>query len=460
MSSLTIGFLTLALLFILILKGVHIGIAVGGMGLLGCYLITGNINVVLSLLSTASFSFVREYNFAVIPLFILMGVFMSLSGAAAGLFEACNFFLRKVRGGLGVATVFANAVFAAVTGVSVASASVFSKVAVPEMKKFKYDTSFAVGAVCGSSVLGMLIPPSVLMILYGMLAEVSIGRLFIAGIIPGLILTLLFSIWILINAYLKPSLVGQSTGSRVDKNDQDNKCHEIYTDSSAPLENVKQKENDGRAIIRGALPTVLLIGLVMGGIWGGFFTPSEAAGVGALGAMIIAIVGGMRLAGFKEVVAETASSTASIMFLLIAAALYSKMLSLAGIINWLSITLIALNITPLLLLVVFMVVIMLMGCILDSSSILLITTPLMVPIISALGFDLLWWGIVVIVCVEMGLLTPPFGMCVFAVKAALGDLISVEQIFRGSVPYLVMMVILVIILTMFPELITWLPSKM
>lgn len=460
MSSLTIGFLTLALLFVLILKGVHIGIAVGGMGLLGCFLITGRLETVLSLVSTASFSFVREYNFAVIPLFILMGVFMSLSGTAAGLFEACNFFLKKIRGGLGVATVFANAVFAAVTGVSVASASVFSKVAVPEMKRFNYDTSFAVGAVCGSSVLGMLIPPSVLMILYGMLAEVSIGRLFIAGIIPGLILTLLYSLWILINAYLKPSLVGQSIGTKEGQHAQENQYQEVCGKPHLEFENTNCKEKSGWHILLGALPTFLLIGLVMGGIWGGFFTPSEAAGVGALGAMIIALLGGMRFAGFKEVIAETASSTASIMFLLVAAALYSKMLSLAGIINWLSRTIIALDISTLLLLSVLMAVLVIMGCILDSSSILLITTPLMVPIISALGFDLLWWGIIVIVCVEMGLLTPPFGMCVFAVKAALGDMISVEQIFKGAIPYLVMMVILIIILMMFPGLITWLPSMM
>lgn len=445
-TQVIIGIISIAILFALILGGCHIAVSLGVTSFFSVLLLTGKSKVAISVVSGAAYSAIREYSFVVLPLFLAMGVFMSKSGAAAKLFTSANWLLKKLPGGLAIATILSNAVFAAVTGVSVASAAVFSKVAMPEMVRFKYNKSFAVGSVAGSSVLGMLIPPSALMIIYGMQSEESIGSLFMAGVVPGIILALIMSCYILIRAFRNPSLVGWTR-------DEHGKMRAPVTDT----DDISLKE-----VILGPLPTIVLIIVVMGGMWGGFFTTYEAAGIGCLGAFIISIANGMRWQGLKEVILETSASGASILLLLTCATMYSRMLTMSGLVTFVSNGIIGLGLSTNALIILFSLILLFLGCILDSTSILLLTCPLILPVLNALNVDLIWYGIIMIVVVEMGLLTPPFGMCVFAVDAAVDKSIglNVNQIFAGSTPYLLLMVILVALMILFPPMVTWLPGLM
>lgn len=435
----TIAVITIFCLFALIFMGVHIGFALSIMSFIGVWLMSGKLSVALSIMATTSFEAIRDYVFAVLPLFVLMGAFMSHSGAARDLFNASNFFVRKLPGGMGVATVVANAIFAAVTGVSVASAAVFSKICLPEMSRLNYDKKFALGAVAGSSVLGMLIPPSVLFIIYGMTAEQSIGKLFVAGIIPGLILSGMYSILIIGMCMWKPEIGGRGAAQLADAHDDNEKALKVMIQ---------------------ALPVVALVVLVLGGIWGGLFTPTEASAVGALGAMLVGLMKKLSLKKIKEVLLETAATTSAILLLLIAAQMYSRMLAMSGLIAELGNAVANSGVASWVVMTCLFILLLVLGCILDSVSILLLTVPLILPIAAKLGWDLIWLGVVMVIVTEMGLLTPPFGMVVFSVKATIGDAVKLEDIFRGSMPFLAVMFIFSLIVIAFPILSTYLPSLM
>jgi C4-dicarboxylate transporter, DctM subunit len=422
-------------LLALILLGVHVGVALIAASIFGIWLSVGAIDVSLNILHTTSFQAIREYVFGVIPLFVLMGLFSNVSGVSQELYNAFNVVLRRVRGGLSIATVGANAIFATITGVSVASAAVFSKVALEPMTNLKYDKKFALGTIAGSSVLGMLIPPSLLLIIYGMLAEVSIGKLFIAGIIPGIILSIVYSVGIYVMALAKPELVG----------------HQKPDKSKWSRDDVK--------IMMKPWGLGLLVIIILGGLYGGFFTPTEAGGVGAFGALLLALAKRkLTKSTFWNTLIETGYTSASVLFLLIAAQMYSRMLAMSGILNSIQEFINNLSASPYVILFIFIGILLLLGMILDSTSILLITMPIMLPIINAIGFDLIWFGIIAVVTVEMGLLTPPFGMVVYSMKSAVGNKASIEEIFRGSLPFLVMMFVTLLILVIFPSLSTWLPN--
>lgn len=442
MDPVIIGLITVAILFLLIIiLGVHIGFALSLMSVVGLWWLTGKVSVALNILGTTAFEAIRDYVFSVVPLFILMGTFMSESGSAEDLYNAAYILLKKIPGALGIATVIANAVFAAVTGVSVASAAVFSKISLPEMLRLRYNKLFALGTVAGSSVLGMLIPPSVLFIVYGMMTGEAIGKLFIAGILPGLLLAAIYSIGIILMVILWPELAGKK------------KCEEAANTQRSP-------KNSSLFIYLKTLPTLCLIILVLGGIWGGFFTPVEASAIGAMGAFTVAVFRGMRGQGLWKCLLETGASTCSILLLLISAQMYARMLTLSGLIGWMNDLVLNLGMSPLIVILLFIIILVLLGCILDSTSILLITIPLMVPVVQKLGFNLIWFGVVMVIATEMGLITPPFGMVVYAMKATLGEAVTIEEIFRGSVPFLLMMALALIIVIVYPPLSTWLPSLM
>jgi len=441
MGSVTIALILLVILCMLILLGVHIVFALGIMSFIGVWWITGNLNIAFSLLTNTSLEAVRDYVFAVIPLFILMGSFMTNSNAVEDIFYSLNYFLRKILSGMAIATIIANAIFAAVTGVSIASAAVFSKLSIPQMSKLGYTKKFSAGVVAGGSVLGMLIPPSLLMIVYGMLSQIAIGKMFIAGIIPGLIMTLIYSLGIIFMSIYNPKMVGKSNTTF---NDQ----------------NILREKLCFFSLFVKPLPIVMLVVVVLGGIWFGFFTPTEASAFGAMGAGIIAYTKGMRKESFKNSLYETASTTASVMLLLIMAQMYSRMLTVSGLTSWLTMTITNLNVHFYIILFLYCLLLLLMGCILDSTSILLIAVPLMLPVAKQFGFNLIWFGVITVIAVEMGLLTPPFGMVVFTIKSALGDSITLEEIFRGSFPFLIMIILTLLIIICFPSLSTWLPSLM
>jgi tripartite ATP-independent transporter DctM subunit len=434
----TLALISVALLFALILLGVHIGVALAAVSVLTLWLIIGKFEVAISLLQTTAYSAVMDYVFAVVPLFVLMGVFATVSGATRELFASAQALLGRVRGGIGIATVFANAVFAAITGVSVASAAVFSKVALPEMERLNYDRKFSLGIVAGSAILGMLIPPSVLMIVYGVLTEQAIGKLFIAGILPGLVVMAVLSLGIWTMVFVKPRLGGRQ---------------------------VEVRRLDLRTLVRVATApwaVVALVILVVGGIWGGFFTPTEAGAVGAAGGFLLIFINRQKLTlrGLWQILLDAGQTTASIFLLLICAQMYSRVLTMSGLAGNVTQWVTALAIPPIFIVLGFIVVFVLLGCILDSTSIIILTIPLMHPIAVNLGYDPLWFAIVAILSIEIGLLTPPFGMVAFAMKSAIGKTVQVEEIFAGVIPFILLLGLALGIIIAFPRLSTWLPSLM
>ncbi|MBS7788405.1 TRAP transporter large permease subunit [Roseococcus sp. SDR] len=435
MDDVTLGFTLIGVMVALIVVGLPIGITLISTGAVGVWLIRENPDLAFRFTALATYSGIQDYLFATIPLFVLMGLLVSISDVGKDTFDVAQNLLRRVKGGLGIATVGANAVFAAVTGVSIASAAVFTKVAVPEMVRHGYSMRFAAGTVAGSSILGMLIPPSLLMIVYGVLAEVSIGAMFIAGVIPGIIIALGFVVMIWSYARFAP--------------------HRIMTHAESPA--LKDEPVMGTAEMLGkSVPILALVVLILGGLYTGFFTPTEAGAVGAAGALIIALVR-RRLDAkkFWRVLRETGLVSAAILFLLIAAGLYSRMLSMAGVPNAIGDFVEHLGLGPYGFLAAFVIVILLMGMILDSTSILLIMVPIGAPIAQAMGFDLIHFGIITIIAVEMGLLTPPFGISVFTVKATLADpKVGIETIFAGAMPFIAVMGAALVVIALFPVLST------
>jgi C4-dicarboxylate transporter DctM subunit len=439
MSALAIGGLLIAVLILLVLAGLQIAIALFAAGFVGIWIIRDNFELAMRLLSVTAYNGIADYLFATIPLFVLMGLLVSISNVGCDTFEVAEALLRRLLGGLGVATVAANTVFAAVTGVSIASAAVFTKVAVPEMVRHGYRTSFAAGTVAGSSVLGMLIPPSLLLIIYGVLAEQSIGAMFIAGVIPGLILAVGMIAMIMGLAYFRPGIVFADV----------EEARRRHRDLSGPT-------LSRRDIILKLVPILLLVALVLGGLYSGFFTPTEAGGIGAFGALLIALARrSLDRAKIWQVLKQTGSVSVGILILLIAASFYSRMLSVAGIPVAIGDLVQSSGLGPYGFLLLYCLIILLMGMILDSSSILLIMVPIAAPIAEALGFSLIHFGIVTVLAVEIGLLTPPFGISVFTVHSTIADKrIGVEQIFYGTLPFVGVMLFCLLLIALFPLLTT------
>lgn len=431
-----IGLASVAVMLVLIYAGMHVGIALSLLSFVGVWMIRGDATVAANLLALAASDAISDYVFGVVPLFVLMGLLVAVADIGKDSFEVANQIFRRVRGGLGIATVAANAVFAAITGISIASAAVFTKVAVPEMLRHGYSPRFAVGVVAGSSVLGMLIPPSLLLILYGVLTEKSVGDLFVAGIIPGILLAVAYSVGILLMGRFTPGFVGGRIVSA--------------TDQAAPLMSVADMA------VR-MLPVAALVVLVLGGLYAGLFTPTEAGAVGAAGALVLAIIK-RKLTGAAlwQVLVETGRITASICFLIIAAQLYSRMLAVSGVTELLRTLTVSTGLGFPGLLTIFVLVVLLLGTILDSSSIMLITIPLVLPALVSFNVDLIWFGIVTLLAVEIGLLTPPFGIAVFVIKATLGNTspITLNDIFAGAFPFAAIMLVVLLLVIAFPWLAT------
>ena len=432
MSGLEIGFGTIVAMMVLIWLGVHVAVALGLTSFAGVWLLKGTPEIATAMLAQGAYDAIASYVFAVVPLFVLMGFLVSIADVGKDAFEVANQGLRRLRGGLGMATVAANAIFAAITGISIASAAVFTRVAVPEMLRYGYTPSFATGVVAGSSVLGMLIPPSLLMILYGFLAEVSVGHMFMAGILPGLLLAVSYGISIAAMVRLAPRFVGGSaTGDAV----------------------IGELMPPGEMLLK-ILPIAILIVAVLGGIYGGFFNATDAGAVGAAGALIIALAK-RRLDRRKlwQVMVETGHVTVSVSFLIIAASLYTRMLALSGVPQYLVEEIAGAGLGQYGFLACYILLVVAMGCFIDSSSILLIVLPLMLPIASGFGMNLVWFGIVTIVAVEIGLLTPPFGLSVYVIKSTLADSrITLGAIFRGALPFAAIMLTVLVLLVIFPQL--------
>ena len=433
MSGFEIGLWSLGAILFLIYTGMHVAIALALVSFFGIWLLRDSPEQAARILSLATRESISSYLFGVVPLFVLMGLVVSRANIGRDTFDVATRLLGRLRGGLGISTVGANAIFASITGISIASAAVFTKIAVPEMMRAGHTARFATGVVVGSSILGMLIPPSLLMILYGILAEQSVGALFIAGIGPGLLVTLIFCIGIWLMVTYWRGFAGVAT------------VPESYeTHGMAAVAEVTGK----------LAPIVALVGLVLGGLYGGIFTPTEAGAIGALGAILIAFVKRRFTARVLwQVTIETGHITAAVCFLIVAATMYSRMLALTGLPMAMTEWIVGLDVGIYGFLLFYIAVLVLLGTILDSSSILLITVPLALPVAQSLGIDLIWFGMITILAVEIGLLTPPMGLSVFVVKGALDDpAISLKDVFMGAAPFAGMMLLALILIVLFPSI--------
>tara|TARA_R110002124_G_scaffold53247_1_gene152690 strand:+ start:21955 stop:23268 length:1314 start_codon:yes stop_codon:yes gene_type:complete len=435
MSPIDIGWLSIGALIVLIVVGMPIGVSMLVTSFVSVMFIRSDMVAVRMLGQVANDS-LEEYLYAVVPLFVLMGLLVTASGVGRDTFDVFQRLLRRFTAGLGQATVFANAVFAAITGISIASATVFSRVAVPEMIRHGYTRKFATGVVAGSSVLGMLIPPSLLFIVYAVQAEQSVGRMFLAGIGPGFVLAIMFCATIYVLAKTQPKFV---------------------FDAEQPL--VEQEPINAWAILRMATPIVALIALVLGGLYGGLFNPTEAGAAGAAGALVIALLRrSLNRRTFWKLLVETGQITVSVLFLILAASFFSRMLALSGMPNALAVFLLDGPIGPWGFLLAYIALVIILGFLIDSISIMLIMLPIALPVASAAGFDLIWFGVITIIAIEIGLLTPPFGLSVYTIKAALGDPdLKVGEIFRGAFPFVIAMFVTIAIIVAFPLIATWLP---
>ncbi len=434
MSNFDIGLVSLGVMVLLVYGGLWVPFALMLTSYVGVWVIKGSPLLAGKLLALAASETISSYFFGVVPLFVLMGYLVSVTGMGRDAFDVANQLFRRMRGGLGVGTVGANAIFAAITGISIASAAVFTRIAVPEMVRHGYTKRFSVGVVAGSSVLGMLIPPSLLLILYGLLTEQSVGDLFIAGILPGLLLALVFGLGVIAMAALWPRFVGENiSGPQVD---------------GAHL--------SAAEMLAKGLPIVVLILLVLGGLYGGLFTPIEAGAVGCLGAIIIGLLRRkLTVQDFWQVLTDTGLVTASICFLIIAAQMYSRMLALSGLPSGFGAYVAAADIGFWGVILAYVALVIAMGTILDSSSIMLILVPIMLPVVSSMDVNLIWFGIVTVLAVEIGLLTPPFGISVFVIKSSLNDdTISLGDIFAGAAPFALMMLAVLAAVLAFPSLAT------
>ncbi len=446
MFDVTTASLIIALLLGLVLLGFHVAVALGVTSAIGIYMVTGKLRIVEATLASTSAEALRDFTFAVIPLFMLMGEFIGRSGAITDIYIAINKGLHRIPARLAIATVLGNTVFSFVTGVSIASAAAFSRIAYPEMKAHNYRSGFALGAIAGSSCLGMLIPPSVLMIVWGILTEQSIGRLFLAGVLPGILLASAFIVYIVTVSILRPETVGEG------------KAH-VEARAIDPSLDSTSVELPTIQLLSSLLGVSGIIASVLGGIWFGYFTPTEGAGAGAALALVLAIAKGMRWRAFVGAIYAVGKTAAPILILLLMAALYSRTLAMTGVTSAIRSFFVDSGLSPFMVLTIILVVWFVLGMIIDSISIMLLTVPIVEPVAMAFGFDQLSFAIVGIIAIEAGLLTPPFGLLIYTVKAAIqDDDVGVQRIFLASIPYWLIMLMIVALIVIFPSIANLLPD--
>ena len=429
-----------AAVFILVLLRIPIAFAMGLVGMIG-FTYENSFRASISMVSRLIIDTSQDYGLSVVPLFILMGLFVNKGGISRELYQVSNAFLGHFRGGLAMATIVACGGFAAICGSSLATAATMSKVAMPEMRKFGYADSLSTASIAAGGTLGILIPPSVILVIYGLLTETSIGQLFIAGIVPGVMGILFYLLAVRIsvarNPEAGPAGPRASWGERI-------------------------------AALRGVWAVLLLFGLVIGGLYGALdfwplhlaFSPTEAAGMGAAGAFLIALArGGLNWAAFREVMEETTTTTASLFAVLIGAWIFSNFVNVAGLPEGLLGAVTALDLGPWVVMGLIMVVYIILGCIFESMSMLLLTVPIFFPLVTSLGFDPVWFGIIVVVVTEISLITPPVGLNVFVLKGVVGD-VSTGTIFKGVTPFWIVDILRLALLLAFPALALFLPSQM
>ncbi len=432
MSPPLIGLCGFGAVLALILLRVPVAIAMGVVGVLGFALLNGWSGAAF-IMGAAPFESVFPYSLSVVPLFILMGVVASHAGLSSRLYEGVYACIGHRRGGLAMATIGACAAFGAICGSSLATAATMCRVALPEMRRHGYDDRLASAAIAAGGTLGVLIPPSIILVIYGILTEVSIGRLFAGALLPGLVGTLLYLAAVAVQTRINPAL--GPAGKRYPW--------------SHRVERFVQ-----------TIPVGALFLTVIGGIYLGWFSPTEAAAVGAFGAFVLAAVGGhINRAMLIDCVTETAATTGMIFLILVGASVFSYFLETTGLPEFLLGGVESLGWSRYFVLLLLILFYLVLGCFMDSLSMILLTIPFVFPLVQGLGFDGVWFGILVVTVVEIGLITPPVGMNLFIIQGVARDL-ALPTIVRGILPFLIADVIRLAVLIAFPILVLWLPSFM
>ena len=432
MSPEMIGIIGIVIMFLLLALRMYIGIAMAIVGFLGMWYLIG-FDAAMGVLGITPLTEGSSYTLSVIPLFVLMGQFAFVSGISTDIYKTVYTWMGHLKGGLAMATILACAGFAAICGSSLATGATMGMVAIPEMKKYRYDSRLSTGCVAAGGTLGILIPPSIGFIIYGILTEVSIGKLFMAGFIPGILLALLFIFTVFIQCAINPKMGprGESTSFAM-----------------------KVKS------LSGTWGMLLLFIIVMGGIYLGVFTPTEAAGVGAFGAFLISVAKGkMTWKKLVECLMESGKTTAMIFLIIIGANIFSTFLGLARLPMGLADFVAGLALPKTVILYAIILVFILLGCVMDCYAIMILTVPIIFPVIEALHFDPIWFGVLMVIVLEMGLITPPVGLNVFVLKSAAPE-VPLTVIFKGIWPFLLSTMTLIILLTVFPRIALFLPSFM
>ena len=432
MSYDAIAVLGFVVLFVLMLLRVPVGMAMGLVGVSGFAYIVGG-PAALKNVGHTTMRTVTDYSFAVVPLFLLMGAFATTSGMSRELFRGANAFLGHLRGGLGIATIAACGGFAAICGSSVATAATFSKVAYPEMRAFGYPQSFATGVIAAGGTLGIMIPPSTVLAVYGLITEQDVGKLFVAGVLPGILAVAMYVVTITIIGMVRPGFL--PAGPRSPWTERLDALKDIWA-------------------------TLLLFAFVIGGIYGGIFTATEAAGAGAGGAFIIGVVRG-RLS-WKDIfhsLLETTRTTAAVFTVLIGAILFGYFLTVTQTPQKVTEFLTGLGIGRYGIITLIMLMYLVLGCLMDALAMVILTVPIIFPVITQLGFDPIWFGVIIVMTVELGLIHPPVGMNIFVIKSVIED-VKISTIFYGVLPFILTDILRLIILIAFPIIALYLPSKM
>ena len=425
--------LVIVLLFLLMGLGSPIFISLGLSGVVGIYLITGIRG--LFQLPASIFSQLDNFTLVAIPLFILMGEIIFITGIGKDIYNAFSKWLYKVPGGLAIASIYSCALFGAMSGVSIAGVATIGTMAVPEMLSRKYDKGLAAGSVAAAGALAVLIPPSISFILYGAISGESVGKLFIGGIVPGIVLATMMALYVYIKVWRNPSL--------------------------APRENVKVTFRDKMASLNRLWPVLLLIILVLGTIYTGIATPTEAGAIGVFGAFLIALIySRLTWQTFTSSLFKATHVTVIILIILASAYTFSQFLNLVRVPEMVALWLTGLHLHRMIVMLIIMGVLIILGCLIDGASLIIVTTPILLPTITALGFNPLWYGILLVLNVEIAVITPPVGLNLYTMKGIVGDQISLGEIIRGTAPFIIVDILALLLFMFWPELTLWLPGKM
>ena len=432
MSTDTVAILGFVALFGLMLLRVPVGMAMGLVGITGFSYLVGGAPA-LKLVGQTSMRTVTDYTFGVIPMFLLMGAFVTSSGMSRELFRTANNFVGHLRGGLGIATVAACGGFAAICGSSVATAATFSTVAYPEMRRYGYPQSFATGVIAAGGTLGAMLPPSTVLAVYAVITQQDIGKLFMAGVLPGLLAMTMYVLTIGVIVMVRPRMLP----------------------AHAP-----QPWRERVVALKDVWPSLVLFAFVIGGLYGGLFTPTEAGGVGAGGAFVLGVLRRkLDRAGIRSALLQATRTAAAVFTVLIGALLFGYFLTITQTPQKLTAFLTGLGIGRYGVLALIMLMYLVLGCLMDAMAMIILTVPIIFPVIMHLGFDPIWFGVIIVMTVELGLIHPPVGMNVFVIKSVVQD-VSFTTIFKGVIPFVLTDIVRLVILIAFPIIALWLPSRM